>query len=378
MSQYDFGTIDPYVVDGVELASMLNNWRDALYTMQRGPTRPAFAVPGQLWTSDVAGPTDWQVNYYVSPTVGDTVLFSVDTTTGAIVFNPAGISGYLPLAGGALSGTVTGPAFQGAAAGGSVAYGFEVGTGPRAVATSGAGWQWWTNGIMRLQLLASGVLSAVTGMTAPLFRAVAASNPKKIFEASGNATDQKKYQILLDGSGNLVFASLNDAESATGTPVMFDRFANITASAIVIATPPAGNVSNLGATTEFVASAISAAGGGLKAKVHNFDIDVSQPSFTQTITGIGFAAKSLQFFAGNPTGGSNISFNGHCDATLTQACIGDAVGNPYIAGSVVYLGTAGTTYVGAVTAIGADGFDIQWTRTGAPTGTFSVSVMCHG
>lgn len=32
MSQYDFGTIDPYVDDGVTLADMLNNWRDAVHS----------------------------------------------------------------------------------------------------------------------------------------------------------------------------------------------------------------------------------------------------------------------------------------------------------------------------------------------------------
>lgn len=85
MSQYDFGIIDPYVIDGVQLADMLNQWRDATYTLQRGAVRPAFVVPGQLWCSDAGGATDWVVNIYVSPSVGDKPLWRLNTTTGAIL-----------------------------------------------------------------------------------------------------------------------------------------------------------------------------------------------------------------------------------------------------------------------------------------------------
>jgi hypothetical protein len=85
MSQYDFGVIDPFVVDGVQLADMLNNWRDAIYTMQRGPARPAFLVPGQMWVNDSGGATNWIVNVYFGPTVGDKALYRFNTTTGAII-----------------------------------------------------------------------------------------------------------------------------------------------------------------------------------------------------------------------------------------------------------------------------------------------------
>lgn len=91
MSQYDFGTIDPYVVVGVQLADMLNSWRDALYTLQRGPTRPAWIVPGQIWVNDSGGTTLWLVNMYLGPTLGDVTIFRVDSTTGDIVFNSAGL-----------------------------------------------------------------------------------------------------------------------------------------------------------------------------------------------------------------------------------------------------------------------------------------------
>src|SRR5690349_3843070 len=84
MSQYDFGTIDPFVVDGTTLAGMLNNWRDALYALHRGSTRPDYAVPGMLWINDVGGPTNWVVQMYLGPSVGDRPILQINTTTGAI------------------------------------------------------------------------------------------------------------------------------------------------------------------------------------------------------------------------------------------------------------------------------------------------------
>jgi len=85
MSQYDFGIIDPYVKTGVDLATMLNLWRDATYSLQRGPTRPAFIVPGQMWVNDAGGATNWIVNVYVSSGIGDKPLWKLNTTTGKII-----------------------------------------------------------------------------------------------------------------------------------------------------------------------------------------------------------------------------------------------------------------------------------------------------
>jgi hypothetical protein len=87
MSQFDFGNIDPYVVDGVQLASMLNQWRDAIYSWHRGPTRPPYSVEGMLWVNDSAGDTSWQVFAYLGATAGDVLLWSYDTTTGNFTLN---------------------------------------------------------------------------------------------------------------------------------------------------------------------------------------------------------------------------------------------------------------------------------------------------
>jgi hypothetical protein len=89
MSQYDFGVIDPYVTVGVELADMLNQWRDAVYSLHRGGVRPTYIVPGMLWVNDSGGAANWVVSQYISPTVGDLALFNLNTSTGAITLGAA-------------------------------------------------------------------------------------------------------------------------------------------------------------------------------------------------------------------------------------------------------------------------------------------------
>src|SRR5262245_37138770 len=82
MAQYDFGNIDPYVVDGVQLADIINQWRDALYGLQRGPSLPSFAVPGFFWINDSSGPNAWKVDLYGGPGGGNVTLFKIDTVAG--------------------------------------------------------------------------------------------------------------------------------------------------------------------------------------------------------------------------------------------------------------------------------------------------------
>jgi hypothetical protein len=89
MSQFDFGTIDPFVINGVTLTSWLNQWRDAIHSLHRGPARPSYAVPGMMWIDDTGGDADWLVKVYASPAIGDVPLWHIDTTTGAITYASA-------------------------------------------------------------------------------------------------------------------------------------------------------------------------------------------------------------------------------------------------------------------------------------------------
>lgn len=57
MSQFDFGTINPNTKSGTQLASDLNDFRDALNSLHSGSSRPAYAAAGLLWL-DITG-TPW-------------------------------------------------------------------------------------------------------------------------------------------------------------------------------------------------------------------------------------------------------------------------------------------------------------------------------
>jgi microcystin-dependent protein len=57
MSQFDFGTIDPNIVTGTQLAQFLNDWRDALHSDHIGALRPTYAVQGMSWIDNSAAPT---------------------------------------------------------------------------------------------------------------------------------------------------------------------------------------------------------------------------------------------------------------------------------------------------------------------------------
>ena len=78
MSQYDFGIIDPDVVGGTELAAMLNLQRDALNSLHRGGSRPAYAVAGTRWIDNASSP--WLVKLFDGST--DIVEAELDVSAG--------------------------------------------------------------------------------------------------------------------------------------------------------------------------------------------------------------------------------------------------------------------------------------------------------
>jgi len=81
MTQSDWGVMDPYVETGVELADHLNEFRDALHSLHRGATRPAYAVPGTLWIDDSGGPGAWKLMIHLSGAGGDRLIATFDTAT---------------------------------------------------------------------------------------------------------------------------------------------------------------------------------------------------------------------------------------------------------------------------------------------------------
>ena len=80
MAQYTFGTIDPDIVGGTDLAAMLNQHRDALHSQHKGAGRPGYAVPGTQWLDDSGTP--WLIKRYDGTT--DLVEFEIDVANGLI------------------------------------------------------------------------------------------------------------------------------------------------------------------------------------------------------------------------------------------------------------------------------------------------------
>jgi hypothetical protein len=85
MSQFDFGTIDPFVTNGEQLADMLNEWRDAIHTLHRGSTRPTYVQPGMMWIDDSAGSTSWVLKVYLGG-IGDVSLAIFNTVAGSLTW----------------------------------------------------------------------------------------------------------------------------------------------------------------------------------------------------------------------------------------------------------------------------------------------------
>ena len=78
MPQYDFGTIDPDIVGGTDLAAMLNQHRDAVHSQHKGAGRPAYAVAGTQWLDDSSTP--WLIKRYTG--TADVVELEIDPAAG--------------------------------------------------------------------------------------------------------------------------------------------------------------------------------------------------------------------------------------------------------------------------------------------------------
>ncbi len=102
MSQFDFGTINPDTKTGTDLASDLGSWRDALNSLHRGATRPAYAAGGMLWVREVSG-TLWELNIFDG--TNDVVIARINPSTGVFSLPNANVSQFTNDAGYALVGS---------------------------------------------------------------------------------------------------------------------------------------------------------------------------------------------------------------------------------------------------------------------------------
>jgi microcystin-dependent protein len=83
MAQYDFGTINTSLTSGGDLATLLQNWRDAVLSNHSGTSRPTYVKAGQIWFN-TATPTNWAIMFYDG--ADDILMGYVNTTDNSANF----------------------------------------------------------------------------------------------------------------------------------------------------------------------------------------------------------------------------------------------------------------------------------------------------
>lgn len=109
-------------------------------------------------------------------------------------------------------------------------------------------------------------------------------------------------------------------------------------------------------------------------KIGSFTIDTSTATGTQAVTGVGFQPQLLLLVACQS--GSNEVSIGVSDGTSKWSMAYDVAGSSWVTSTSYSIqdlqGAPTHKYEGTVSALGADGFTVSWTKTGSPTGTLTV------
>lgn len=80
MAQNIWDTIVPSTTSGNQLASLLNDFKDAVVSGFSGTSRPSQLDPGGYWIDTTNDPTSWAYKMYTG--VSDVTIFTLDLTTG--------------------------------------------------------------------------------------------------------------------------------------------------------------------------------------------------------------------------------------------------------------------------------------------------------
>ena len=113
-------------------------------------------------------------------------------------------------------------------------------------------------------------------------------------------------------------------------------------------------------------------------KLGTFSRDTSIATGTQAVSGVGFKPSHIIFLAnvGLITPQVSIGFSNGVVNYLIADAYANTIGTWTNAAYALYLlQTAAIYYLGSITAIGADGFTVTWTKVGAKTGTATIYYM---
>lgn len=193
--------------------------------------------------------------------------------------------------------------------------------------------------------------------------------------------DGTKFSVM-DTTGQILYTlanSLTVEGPASSTDHAIARF-NLTSGKVIQNSGVTIDDANVvaGALTfndNLTMAATKGIDGGLRFKVGSFTRDVSIVSGTQAVIGVGFKP-SLVMFSMVEDNAAKGSFFGSDDATVHKCTFkytdsaNFALHDSY---SIVYTDTGGANYyIGAIQSMDSDGFTINWTKNGSPTGTISI------
>lgn len=143
----------------------------------------------------------------------------------------------------------------------------------------------------------------------------------------------------------------------------------------------AAEVSAAAAAASAAAAAASAAAAATAPptafKVGSFTRDVSLASGAQVITGVGFQPKAILFLT-NLQSTASTSW-GAVDASSAYSLYDDHAVTPdayaVTSAAAVLITSGSNAYAGYPGGFAADGFTMNWIKTGSPTGTATVIYM---
>ncbi|MDD5692244.1 MAG: hypothetical protein PHP10_03600 [Candidatus Omnitrophica bacterium] len=119
--------------------------------------------------------------------------------------------------------------------------------------------------------------------------------------------------------------------------------------------------------------------GDTRFKVIDFTRNTATDSGTQAITGVGFAPKAVIFFSCvNTTSRMSVGIDNGAGSSNRVTSDYAAPGTWLFYNnnqSIKVIEASGAEYTGYISALGADGFTITWTKTGAPTGTLNIGCI---
>lgn len=111
------------------------------------------------------------------------------------------------------------------------------------------------------------------------------------------------------------------------------------------------------------------------SKLISFTRLLTSDNGEQEITGVGFAPRLIVFLAGVVGGGSMGSLGVATEDGESQLINQDGLS---ISGSasVIVVGTAAAYAYCTITSLNADGFTLDWSKSGSPSGTAQITAVC--